>query len=153
MSQSGRSLLRNVYNKKVYFSGKEVKTSSVSMETNTLTTAASETVKLKDSTRRLLDRPAGGYNRRSGQEKLASPCGGGVEYFHHSPASHRRRRKGKSQIWDSKIRLQVPRDSDPRMTTLARASSCCKRQTHSLVWESAPHQQTRNCLSVIKTWS
>jgi hypothetical protein len=27
-----------------------------------------------------------------------------------SPASRRRRRKGKSQIWDSKIRSQVPRD-------------------------------------------
>jgi hypothetical protein len=39
-----------------------------------------------------------------------NPCGGGVEYLHHDPASCRRRRKGKSQIWDSKIRSQVPRD-------------------------------------------
>jgi hypothetical protein len=31
------------------------------------------------------------------------PCGGGVEYFHRDPASRRRRRKWKSQIWNSKI--------------------------------------------------
>jgi hypothetical protein len=31
------------------------------------------------------------------------PCGGGVEYLHRSPASRRRRRNVKSQIWDSKI--------------------------------------------------
>jgi hypothetical protein len=64
MNQSGRSLLRNVYNKNAYFSGNGVKTSSVSAETNTLTTAASETVKLKNSKRCLLDRPADGYNRQ-----------------------------------------------------------------------------------------
>jgi hypothetical protein len=61
---SGRPLLRNVYNKNAYVSDKGVKTSSVSAETNTLTTAASQTVKLKDSTRCLLDRPADGYNRQ-----------------------------------------------------------------------------------------
>jgi hypothetical protein len=64
MSQSGRPLLRNVYNKNAYFSGNGVKTSSISVETNTLTTAASETVTLEDSTRCLLDRPADGYNRQ-----------------------------------------------------------------------------------------
>jgi hypothetical protein len=69
MSQSGRTLLRNVYNKNAYFSGNGIKTSSVSVETNTLTTAASETVKLKDSTRCHLDRPADGYNRPSGQKQ------------------------------------------------------------------------------------
>jgi hypothetical protein len=47
------------------------------------------------------------------------PSGGGVEYFHRSPVSHRRRRKGKSRIWDTKIWWRVPRDSDPRMTALA----------------------------------
>jgi hypothetical protein len=64
MSQSGRPLLRNVYNKNAYISGNGVKTSSVSAETNTLTTAASETVKLMDSTKCLLDHPADGYNRQ-----------------------------------------------------------------------------------------
>jgi hypothetical protein len=39
------------------------------------------------------------------------------------------------------------------MTTLARARSNCKRQTRPLVRESAPHQQNRNCLTVIKIWS
>jgi hypothetical protein len=57
-------LLRNVYNKNIYFSGNRVETSSVSVETNTLTTAASETVKLKDSARCLLDCLADGYYRQ-----------------------------------------------------------------------------------------
>jgi hypothetical protein len=70
MSKIGRPLLRNVYNKNAHFSGNGIKTSSVSAETNTLTTAASETVKLKDSTRCLLDRPTDDYNRPSGQENL-----------------------------------------------------------------------------------
>jgi hypothetical protein len=39
-----------------------------------------------------------------------NPCGCGVEYLHRDPESRRRRRKGKSQIWDSKIQPQVPRD-------------------------------------------
>jgi hypothetical protein len=51
------------------------------------------------------------------------PCVGWVEYLHREPASRRRRRKGKSQIWDSKIWSRVPRDSDPRKTALARVSS------------------------------
>jgi hypothetical protein len=40
-----------------------------------------------------------------------------------------------------------------RTRGLARASSNCKQQTRPLVRESAPHQQTRNCLRVIKIWS
>jgi hypothetical protein len=64
MSQSGSPLLCNVYNKNAYFSINRVKTSSISTETNMLTTAASETVKQKDSRRCLLDRPADGYNRQ-----------------------------------------------------------------------------------------
>jgi hypothetical protein len=36
---------------------------------------------------------------------------------------------------------------------LARASSNCKRQNRPLVKESAPYQETRNCLTVIKIWS
>jgi hypothetical protein len=70
--------------------------------------------------------------------------------------SRRRRRKGKHLKSETgKIRSQVPRDSDPRMTALARASTNCKRQIRPLVRESAPppHQQTRNCLTVIKMWS
>jgi hypothetical protein len=60
------------------------------------------------------------------------PCGGGVDYLHRSPASRRRRQKGKSRIWDSQIWSGVPRDSDSRMNALARASSNCKCQTHPL---------------------
>jgi hypothetical protein len=81
------------------------------------------------------------------------PCGGGVEYLYRSPASRRRRRKGKSRVWDSKLWSRVPRDSDPKMTLLPRVSSNCKRQTRPLVRDSAPHQQTRVCLAVIKIWS
>jgi hypothetical protein len=36
------------------------------------------------------------------------------------------------------------------MTALARASSNCKRQTRPHVRETGPHQQTRNCLTVIR---
>jgi hypothetical protein len=60
-------------------------------------------------------------------------------------------RLGESRIWDSKIWSRVPRDSDPGMTALARTTSNCKRQTRSIVRESAPHQQTRNCLTVRKS--
>jgi hypothetical protein len=86
----------------------------------------------------------------------------GVEYLHRSPASRRRRRKRnpvpgrcnranlfledinmvpwpsslrESRIWDSKIWSCVPRDSDLRMSALARTSSNCKRQTHPLMRE------------------
>jgi hypothetical protein len=75
-------------------------------------------------------------------------CGGGFEYLHRDPAS-RRRRNGKSQIWDSKLWSRVPRDSDQKKTTLARASSIYKRQTRPLVREGAAQQQDRNCQRVI----
>jgi hypothetical protein len=48
---------------------------------------------------------------------------------------------------------RVPRYSDPRITALAKTNSNCKRQTSPLVRDSAPHQQTRKCLTVIKIWS
>jgi hypothetical protein len=52
------------------------------------------------------------YNERelSCGDGVRHPCGGGVEYLHRDPASRRRRRKGKSQIWNSKMCSQVPRD-------------------------------------------
>jgi hypothetical protein len=81
------------------------------------------------------------------------PRGGGVEYLHRDPASRRRRRKGKSRIWDSKMWPRVLWDSDQKMTALARTSRNCKRQTRSLVREGAPNQQTRNCQTIIKIWS
>jgi hypothetical protein len=65
----------------------------------------------------------------------SNPCGDGVEYIHSDPASRRRRRKAKSQIWESKIWSRVPRGSDPRKTALARTSSIYKRQTQTLVRE------------------
>jgi hypothetical protein len=85
--------------------------------------------------------------------RSSHPCGGGVGYLHRDPASVRRRRKGTSQIWDSKIRPRVPRDSGPRKTTLARVSNIYKRQTHPLVREGAPQKQDRNCKRVINIWS
>jgi hypothetical protein len=60
---------------------------------------------------------------------------------------------GKFQIWDSKIRSRVPRDSNPRKTALARASSLYKRQIRPLVREGAPQNQDRNCQTVINIWS
>jgi hypothetical protein len=95
-----------------------------------------------------------GYVRRPGETKaLRNPYGGGLEYLHRDPASRRRRRKGTSRIWGSKIWSRVLRDSDPKMTPLARASCNCKRQTRLLVREGAPNQQTRNCQTIVKIWS
>jgi hypothetical protein len=85
----------------------------------------------------------------SGNWNQTPPCGGGVEYLHRDPASRRRRRNGKSEIWDCKIWSRVPRDSDPRKTALARASSIYKRQGRPLVREGAPQKQDRNCQTVI----
>jgi hypothetical protein len=81
------------------------------------------------------------------------PCGGGVEYLHRDPASRRRPRKGKSQIWDSKIWSWVPKDSDPRKTLLERASRIYKIQTRPLVRVGAPQRQDHNCQRVINIWS
>jgi hypothetical protein len=83
------------------------------------------------------------------------PCGGGFEFPHRDPASRRRRRKEKSQIWKSKIWSRIPRDSDSRKTTLPRASSIYKRQTRPLVREGAPEKQDRNCQKVIniRSWA
>jgi hypothetical protein len=64
-----------------------------------------------------------------------------------------RRRKGKSQMWDSKIWSQVPKDEDPRNTALARVSSIYKRQTHPLVREGAQQKQDRNSRGAINIWS
>jgi hypothetical protein len=60
---------------------------------------------------------------------------------------------GESQICDSKIWSRVPLDLDPKIAALARTSSNYIRQTRSIVRESSPHQQTRNCLTEIKIWS
>jgi hypothetical protein len=84
----------------------------------------------------------------------SNPCGGGVEYLRRAPASSRRRRKGKSEIWDSKTWSRVPRDSDPRKTTLARTIRVYKKQTRSLGRDGAPQKQGRNCQRVIniRSW-
>jgi hypothetical protein len=84
--------------------------------------------------------------------KCQHPCGGGVEYLHHDPASRRRRRKGKSQIWDIKMWSRISRDSDPKNTALARASSIYKIQTHPLVREGDPRKQDCNCQTAINIW-
>jgi hypothetical protein len=73
MSQSGHPLLCNFYNKNAYFSSNGVKTSSVSAETNVLTTTALETMKLKVSTRCLLYCLADGYNRQIQTEADKTP--------------------------------------------------------------------------------
>jgi hypothetical protein len=92
------------------------------------------------------------------EDNWSNLCGGGVEYLHRSPASRRRRRKGNPVTggttwprcsWGIWIRGRgpsgwgslesgswVPRDSNLRMTALARTSSNCKRQTHPLAREN-----------------
>jgi hypothetical protein len=78
-------------------------------------------------------------------QKSVDLCGDGFEYLHCDPASRRRRREGKSQIWDSKIWSLVRRDSDPRKITLARPSFIYKRQSRPPLREGAPQYQNRNC--------
>jgi hypothetical protein len=73
---------------------------------------------------------------------IRNPCGGGVEYLHRDPASRKRRRNGKSQVWDSKIWSRVPMDSDLRKTAFGRPSSIYKGQTRPLVREGAPQKKT-----------
>jgi hypothetical protein len=82
-----------------------------------------------------------------------SPCGGGLKYLHHDPASRRRRWKGKSQIWGTKIRLLVPRDSDPRKTTWRGPAAYTKDRPPLLVTEGTLQKQDRNCQRVINIWS
>jgi hypothetical protein len=67
MSQSGRPLLGNIYNKNAYFSGNWVKCSGNEYANH----RGNGTVKLKDSTRGLLDRPSDGYNRHNRQSSRA----------------------------------------------------------------------------------
>jgi hypothetical protein len=71
--------------------------------------------------------------------RITYPCCGDVVYPHRDPPCRRRRRKWKSQTWDSKIWLRLPRDSDLRKSTLEKA----------LVREGAPEKQDRNCQWVI----
>jgi hypothetical protein len=84
---------------------------------------------------------------------VGDPCGGGFEYLNRDPACCTRWRKGMSKIRDRKIWSRVPRDSDPRKSTLARASSIYNRQTRPLVREGTPQKQDRNCQTVINIWS
>jgi hypothetical protein len=44
-------------------------------------------------------------------------------------------------------------NSDPRKTTMARASSIYKRQTRPLVRDRTPQKQDRNCKRAINIWS
>jgi hypothetical protein len=96
--------------------------------------------------------PSRCYIRGNPDGVVGIPCGGEVEYLHRSPASRKRRRKGKSEIWDSKMWSRSPRDSDPRMTVPASTPSNSKGQACPLVRKSVPHQETRNCLKVINIW-
>jgi hypothetical protein len=81
------------------------------------------------------------------------PCGGGVEYLHRGPASRRRRRKGS-------LRSETVKHNREPQGTGAReslrwwgpAEIVNDRPLLSSDRKSASHQETRNCLTVIKTW-
>jgi hypothetical protein len=57
---------------------------------------------------------------------------------------------GESQIWDNNIWSRALLHLDSRKTALGRPSRNCKLQNHPLIREGAPHQQTHNCLTIIK---
>jgi hypothetical protein len=93
------------------------------------------------------------YKGNGLKEYKRNPCEGGVEYLHRDPASRKRRRKGKSQIWESKIWSRVPRGSDPRKTARARTSSIRTKDRPVLSSERASHKkQDRNSQTVINIW-
>jgi hypothetical protein len=66
-----------------------------------------------------------------------TPSGGGVEYLHRDPASRRRRQKGKSQIWDSKIWSWVQRALLIFTWGWIRLQSQCLTSTPFVVYASA----------------
>jgi hypothetical protein len=110
-------------------------------------------------------------NENNTSSSVSTTHGGGFEYLHRNPDSRRRRQNGnpvpggitgpgtwpstlgESRIWGSKMWSLVPRDTNPRMTALARTSSSCKLQTCPLVRVRSPHQQTCNCQTVTTLWS
>jgi hypothetical protein len=53
---------------------------------------------------------------------------------------------------DLRSKFNSAQDCDPRMTALTRSSSNCELQNSPFVREVTPHQQTRNCLTVIEIW-
>jgi hypothetical protein len=113
-------LLRNVYNKNAYLSGNGVHISSASAVTNTLGAVASETVKLKNSTRYLLDRPADGYNIEIQTEADQRELRG--EQIRASRAKKTPDRRGPKQteeLAESRVdRQTVKRRYTPRLRTI-----------------------------------
>jgi hypothetical protein len=102
------------------------------------------------------------HNRRyHGNENQNSCSSRGNEYTNYRCIEYVRRNPWRCRLGrptvdcnrPNRTERRSPRDSDPRMTALARPSSNCKRQTRPVVRKSAPHQQTRNCPTVIKIWS
>jgi hypothetical protein len=54
---------------------------------------------------------------------------------------------------DSKIWPRVLRDSDPKITAMARASCNCKGQTRPLVRQGVLNKKNRNCQTILKIWT
>jgi hypothetical protein len=75
--------------------------------------------------------------------------GGRVEYLHRDPASRRRRRKAKSQIWNSKIWSQGTRT---RERLRWKGPAAYTKDRHVLSSERAPHKNDSNCQTVINIW-
>jgi hypothetical protein len=76
---------------------------------------------------------------------IDNPCGGRVEYLHRDPASGRRRRKEKSQVWESKIWL---RDYTGKGQQHVQKTVPSSRQRGR-----PTKKQDRNCQTVINIWS
>jgi hypothetical protein len=91
----------------------------------------------------------------SGEEKRTQCLG--IWFGHPVPGGYKygdlALQVGETRVCDSKIWSWDPQDSGPKMIALVKASSNCKRHTRPFVRECAPHQQPRNCLTVMKIWS
>lgn len=82
--------------------------------------------------------------RKERENSVVLPCGGGLEYYHHSPAG--RKKHQNSLKWKSKVRLGILMDLNLGMAALTTPSRNCtdKLQTYPLVREGAPQEETAN---------
>jgi hypothetical protein len=82
-------------------------------------------------------------------ESTGNPCGGGIEYLHRDPATRKRRRNGKSQIWDSKIRSASIKGLGPEKDCVGKIQQHIQKTDPSSRQRGRPRKQDRNCQIVI----
>jgi hypothetical protein len=77
----------------------------------------------------------------------------GVEYVHRDPASRRRRRKGKSQNWDSKNMVARSKGLGPEKHCAGEDRQHIQKTDPSSRQRGRPTKQDRNSQTIINIWS